>query len=150
MGEGKLESHFKEQEGDADLGQKLHLVCGADQSESAGTHQDSGHQETHQGWSRQPVCQRHDGNRDADEQRQVDQQPCFGHGFFSLSRERGENRRPLLPESPIKIEPDDGVNPPPERDPLVDRPPLPLIVLRQRPRRPEERLHLNRIGRRRR
>ena len=85
MGKGKLESHFEEQEGDADLGQELHLVGGADQSESAGAHQDSGHQETHQGWSRHPVRQSHDGDRDADEQRQVDQQPCFGHGLFSLS-----------------------------------------------------------------
>ena len=87
MGKGKLEPHFEEQQGDADLGQKLHLVGRADQAESTGTHQNPGHQETHQGWRRQPVRQRNDGNRHADEQSQVDQQPCFGHVVvFSVPR----------------------------------------------------------------
>ncbi len=85
VGQGQLKSHREEQQGDAEFGQDFHLVRGADQPESIGTHQDSGHQETHQGGSRQPVRQRHDGNRNADEQRQVDQQACSGHVYsFSV------------------------------------------------------------------
>ena len=87
MGQGQLESHGEEQQGNAKFGKNLHFVRGADQSKSIGAHQDSGHQETHQGWSRKTVRQCQDRDCNADEQRQVNQQPCFRHVFsFSVLR----------------------------------------------------------------
>ena len=86
MRQGQLKSHLEEQQGDAEFGQEFHLVRGTDQAESVGAHQDAGHKETHQRRGRQTVRQRHDGDRHADKQRQVDQQLCFGHGSSSVSR----------------------------------------------------------------
>ena len=61
--------------------------------------------------------------------------------FLPQSRERGKRRVGTLPKFPIQIEPDDRVDPPPERDTLVDRSPPSFIVLRQQPRRPDKRIH---------